>query len=553
MSSPAISKFVLGTAQLGLDYGINNVSGKPSSEAVKNILDRAWDAGIRILDGAEAYGDALERIGQYHAATVNRFDVIIRISSDKGSNARYITDRVLTHLGQLKISSAYAFMYHSFSDLQSMFPGHEGGLVQLREEGKIGRIGVSVYTNGEFESAIAGGKVDLIQIPYNLFDNETHRGKLIREAKSRGIEVHVRSLFLQGLFFLEPEKIQGKLRLLESPLREIRRIARDNDLTLQGLALHYAAQNNGISRMVIGIETAEQLNANIEAAKGSIRAEAVDQVNSISIKSRAILNPSLWKRGAVVCVTQARTGSSRLPGKVLKTVGGKTLLQIHLERLLDSERIDHLVVATTTDPADQAIVDLCDSLGITSYRGSSDDVLSRYFHAVKDIQPDRVVRVTSDCPLIDARLVDTMIDRSFETGTDYCSNGLEPTFPDGTDVEVFTFAALRTAHEQATRRSDREHVTPFIYRNSAFFGGKMFTSESVKNETDYSPVRLTVDEQADFEVVSAVIAALGAARDWRAYAEFYLAHGEINGLNKRTERNEGFIRSLENDQDDNKL
>lgn len=249
----------------------------------------------------------------------------------------------------------------------------------------------------------------------------------------------------------------------------------------------------------------------------------------------------------IIAITQARTGSTRLPGKVLKTIQGKTLLSIHLERILQSKRIEQLLVATTLEKGDDQIEAIALQHGLPCYRGSTNDVLDRFYKAALPYQPEWVVRVTSDCPLIDAALIDHVIDMAIDAGVDYASNVLVPTFPNGTDVEVFKFKALEKAWHEANLNSDREHVTPFIYRNSSLKGGTLFSSLNIVNPVNYESVRMTVDEDVDFKVIQALVEKLGLHADWKSYADLYLSSEEIANINQGIDRNEGYQKSLNND------
>ena len=245
----------------------------------------------------------------------------------------------------------------------------------------------------------------------------------------------------------------------------------------------------------------------------------------------------------VLAISQARVSSSRLPGKIFKEVTGTTLLEIHIQRLLESKRITDFILATTQNPADDIIEAFALERKLTVFRGQEEDVLDRFYCASQKVQPDWIVRVTSDCPLIDAKLIDEIVDRAITSNADYVSNTLEPTFPDGQDVEVFKIGALETAWRNAVLRSDREHVTPYIWRNSTFKGKEQFKSFNFNSATDYSRVRLTVDEQRDFETLRFIIENLGYMKGWLPYAQFYLDHlNEIENYN--IQRNEGFERSL---------
>ena len=249
----------------------------------------------------------------------------------------------------------------------------------------------------------------------------------------------------------------------------------------------------------------------------------------------------------IVAITQARYGSSRLPGKVLKKINGKELLSIHLQRAHLSRRINKLVVATTVEPEADAIAQIAADENCAVYRGSVEDVLERYYMAAKEQGADYVVRITSDCPLVDAALMDEIIDTCVKGGFDYCSNTMHPSFPDGMDVEVFRFCALEKAWKEASLQSDREHVTPFIARQSSAKGGSIFKSFNYLADNDYSGLRLTVDEAADFELINKLILAIGADRPWMDYANYLMQHKEISITNAHIKRNEGLMKSLQQD------
>ena len=248
-----------------------------------------------------------------------------------------------------------------------------------------------------------------------------------------------------------------------------------------------------------------------------------------------------------IAITQARYGSTRLPAKVLKHVGMDTLLDVHIKRILEAHEIDDLIVATTDEDDADKIVKIAEKHGVRSYKGSINDVLERFYLSVVDQKPDLVVRLTSDCPLIDPRVIDMVIRVCKSAEYDYVSNTLVPTFPDGVDVEVFKFSALKRAFDEATLKSDREHVTPYIWRNSTAKGGTLFKSLNVVNSVDYSKYRITVDTIEDFEVIRYLIEELGQNAEWREYINFLDNHPDIKKMNDFHERNEGYARSLLND------
>ncbi|UOE55168.1 cytidylyltransferase domain-containing protein [Cytobacillus oceanisediminis] len=207
----------------------------------------------------------------------------------------------------------------------------------------------------------------------------------------------------------------------------------------------------------------------------------------------------------VAAIIQARMGSTRLPGKILKTVNGKPLLEYQLERVRLSNTIDQIIVATTVKENEQPIIEVCERLGVDYYRGSEQDVLSRYYETARNHDIDIIVRLTSDCPIIDPAVIDKVVNHYLNNkGTiDYVSNTLERTYPRGLDTEVFSFESLKRAYHEATLPRDREHVTAYIYSNP-----KLFKLENVSSKRDYGSYRWTVDTVEDFELIKRIIGEL---------------------------------------------
>ncbi len=200
-------------------------------------------------------------------------------------------------------------------------------------------------------------------------------------------------------------------------------------------------------------------------------------------------------------IVQARMTSTRLPGKVLMKVLGKPLLEYQIERLARSKLSQEVIVATTTNSEDDAIVDLCKSIGVKSFRGSELDVLSRYYFAAQSHNVDNIVRVTSDCPLIDPVIIDSVIQVYLRNPHyDYVSNCLKRTFPRGMDTEIFSFSLLCDAYEKSTSQADREHVTRFFCRNP-----NLYDLYGIENVIDNSALRWTVDTIEDFSLMKTML------------------------------------------------
>lgn len=244
----------------------------------------------------------------------------------------------------------------------------------------------------------------------------------------------------------------------------------------------------------------------------------------------------------ILAVLQARVSSSRLPEKVLKPILGRPMLALQIERLRRSRRIGRLVLATSSDPSDDALESLGRAEGVEVFRGSLDDVLDRFYRAALPHRPDHVVRLTGDSPLADAALIDAIIDDHLASGNDYTTNAVEPTWPDGLDAEVFRFRCLEEAWREAKLPSQREHVTPFINRQPQRYDVRHY-----KGEQDLSALRWTVDEPADFKLVDIIYGELYPSNPAFTTADVLALlkrRPELETLNTTHKRNEGYEKSL---------
>lgn len=200
----------------------------------------------------------------------------------------------------------------------------------------------------------------------------------------------------------------------------------------------------------------------------------------------------------VVAIVQARMGSTRLPGKVLMDLAGRTMLERVVDRVRRADSLDAVVVATTDSPGDDAIAELCAARSWPCFRGSEADVLDRYYQAAVEAQAAIVVRVTADCPLVDPAVIDDVVERLVrDPDVDYAANSLEPrSYPRGLDVEAVRFETLETAWREADGPESREHVTPYIYNHP-----ERFRLVPVRNDRDLSVHRWTVDTPEDLKLV----------------------------------------------------
>ena len=239
----------------------------------------------------------------------------------------------------------------------------------------------------------------------------------------------------------------------------------------------------------------------------------------------------------VVAIVQARMGSTRLPDKVMKLIGGIPMIELLLKRLSKSQELDQIVVATSVDQRNQLLVEHVQRLGFACEQGSENDVLERYVQAAEKHQADVVVRVTGDCPLVDPALVDDCIREFHQQKVDYLSNTNPPTYPDGLDVAVIKIEALRIASVNTDDKYDREHVIPYV-RNS-----KKFRLGCLKNSEDMSALRWTVDDPEDFKIIANIFAHFkpNIHFSWREVLKLQKIQPALFAANSHISRNEGAL------------
>lgn len=287
-----MSKIILGTVQMGLEYGINNSIGKVSIEESHKILSKANLSGIDTLDTAEVYGDAHQVIGQFHRNQPGcKFKIVTKVPHNIGFNS--FENKIKKYLEDLEVKSLEVLMFHSF---ESFISKRETivDLVDLKSRGFIEHIGVSVYTNDQLEYLLNEDEISVVQLPFNLLDNFTIRGNLIKELKVKGKIIHTRSAFLQGLFFKNSNNENTIFQKLHSQLEYLKQIALKSNCSMEELALSYCLQQDNIDNVIIGVDSINHLDANLKASNYYIGEEIIQQVNTIIVEDLDLLNPSLW-------------------------------------------------------------------------------------------------------------------------------------------------------------------------------------------------------------------------------------------------------------------
>lgn len=238
------------------------------------------------------------------------------------------------------------------------------------------------------------------------------------------------------------------------------------------------------------------------------------------------------ERAAII---QARMGSTRLPGKALKDICGKSMLERVVERVKKTKTIDGLIIATTVREEDDQIVAECEKIGVPVFRGDPEDLLDRYYQCAKRYGVQNVIRITSDCPLIEPEVIDLVVGKFFEVKPDYASNTLPPrTYPRGLDVEIFSFDALELAWREDKDPAWREHVTPYIYHHP-----EKFKLHAVTNDADYSYMRWTVDTPEDLVLVRKIYEHFeNDAFSWHDVIKLLENHPEWLEINKHVVQKE---------------
>lgn len=283
------SKIILGTVQFGLKYGVNNQFGQTSFEEVNAIFNYARDREITTLDTANAYGNSEEVIGNYHKLShSNPFRVASKFNVNKDVNVI-----VKETLQRLNIKKLFAFSFHSYEFMKQSPVNSINQLLNLQQEGAIGYLGISIYTNQQLKEVMELDWVNIIQLPYNLLDKGGIKDDLINEARQKGKIIHTRSVYLQGLFYMNPDSLPEKLHPLQKSVKEIQNISQELNIPISALALSYVLQKPFINNVIIGVETRQQLMENLDSII-LLNKSVIEQLDKIEVSASHLLNPANW-------------------------------------------------------------------------------------------------------------------------------------------------------------------------------------------------------------------------------------------------------------------
>ncbi len=292
------SKLCLGTAQLGMPYGISNVTGQPSLEESRAILQLAFENGITTFDTAPAYGESEKVLGRCLQELGVRGKFVSKVSrldwrKSQAEMAAHINSSLHSSLENLRVDSLSGCLFHHFDDMEKENGAALEILLSIKNSGLVESIGASVYTPAEAEACLMNPHCEVIQVPFNLADQRLLAIDFFRRAKERGKTVFVRSVFLQGLFFRPT--LPSELQDFEPFRRRLENIAREEGISLNELALRFALSFKDIDSVIVGVETADQLRQNLDILRrGKLRSSLLSMVRHLGSAPLHIIDPRLW-------------------------------------------------------------------------------------------------------------------------------------------------------------------------------------------------------------------------------------------------------------------
>jgi aryl-alcohol dehydrogenase-like predicted oxidoreductase len=286
------SKIILGTAQFGLDYGINNFSGKISEKEIFQILDFAYQNGLNTLDTAPSYGNSEYSIGEYLKFNPKKkFKIITKISSANIS----LEEQLIGSLKNLKIEKVDVLLFHSL-DLYIKFFRKLPHFIKEFKGKCFDELGVSIYYDDKIELIIEDSRLDRIQLPFNLLDNSLLRKEVVLKLKSKRKKVDARSIFLQGLFFKPLEKLSTYFKFINDELTHLHNLSNEFEISIESMALNYVLSQQFLDHTIIGVDSLKQLRCNIINTNKRMPSELINRIDSICVKNPEYLNPIIWPK-----------------------------------------------------------------------------------------------------------------------------------------------------------------------------------------------------------------------------------------------------------------
>lgn len=287
-----MNKIMLGTAQMGMDYGINNSSGAIKLEEIKEIFSWASKNDIFDIDTADAYGVAQKNLGLLSEELVS-FSIHSKMTVNRDNNC--LIQAIKNTLSTLKRDALSTYSLHRLEDYNRL--KNVGDVLAIKNMGLTQKFGVSLYENDEIDMALNLDCFDVIQVPFNLLDNHSNRGRFLEAASCRGVAIHIRSVFLQGLFFKEPAELGKSFEGIKGALTELRQIANECNLTIEELSLRYVLSFPYISKIILGFDSLAQLQQTLLSfEKGPLDNYLINKIHKIKDYDKKLLLPVNWSK-----------------------------------------------------------------------------------------------------------------------------------------------------------------------------------------------------------------------------------------------------------------
>ena len=509
------NKITIGTAQFGLNYGIANKAGVVKISEILKILNFAKKNNIKSLDTANLYGKSEKYLGNFN---LNQWEVTTKIPKiyDFTNIGNFFDQTINESIKNLKIKKFENILLHyphqllSQNKKQIIF-----NLELLKETNKTNKVGLAINDISQLREILSQYTPDIVQLPLNIFDRRSLNIKFLEFLKKRNIKVHFRSIFLQGLLLMSINEHPMYFNKWKDLFKEMHFWLSKNNFSLLQGCLGIIKEVSYYDKIIFGINSKIQL----EQILYSLNAKLPEMPKKFSSTDINLISPSLWKLSKndyqkylnkieknksiilkkrkidLLAIIQVRTGSTRLPNKILKKINGKTITQLIVERLSNSKNVNKIVLAISKKNC-KSIVMESKKLKVEYFLGNENNVLERFYLVAKKYKPKYILRITGDCPLIDPFMIDKMYNKFKIKKLDYYSNIDPHSFPNGFDAEIFKFNVLKKTYKMAKKPFDLEHVTPFIKQSGLFKCG------NYKNNENFSKIHLSLDDINDYNNIS---------------------------------------------------
>ena len=540
--SKHIEKISIGSANFGTNYSFGLKYQKLKKKNIKQILSKAKELGINKIDTAQVYGDAENILGNLN---LKKHEITTKIPSitnkiNEKNCEKYIFSLVNKSLKKLKVKKLKTILLHDVNDLKNKY-AHRiiQSLAKLKKKNKIEKIGVSLYSIRDLKFVVERFKIDVVNFPFNVFDQRIKKQGWIKELSKLNIKLTVRSIFLKGL--LQSKDLQNNKFFLPWKKKFVKwnNFLINNNFSPTEGCLNFVLNEKKINEYIVGVDDIKQLN---EAAKATKVNNKIN-FNSLSINDEKLINPTNWNekkfkhvKSRFVAIVQARLNSTRFPEKIFSKIGNKKAIDFLLSRLKKVKKINKIVVAIPKNKKNFKLYKFLKSKNYEVFQGDESNVLKRFYFAAKKHKATSVIRISGDCPFIDPKLINDVLNKYSNSFYDYVSNNDPPSLPDGLDIEVFSFESLKKAYSKAKELKDKEHVTPYIKKS------KEFNKFNLKYYPDLSHIRLTLDNKADYEVIKKVFDkfAPNIYFNYDQMKKLIKNKKEIFKINNKTKRNLGF-------------